>query len=146
MPSDVCLVPNLVKEQTTLAALGEVSAPPASLLLDRLLLEGSSSYLVSGPLLPSGVIKFIGNLRIVMLPGVLKGMLSFCDVVILSSLLVKVGMGVCRNLERGLVTVVGSGVEASNGVGSSRICSAGCSSGPVCTNLSGLAGEVYPIS
>ena len=53
--------------------------------------------------------------------------------VTLSNSPVKVGMGVRRNLGRGLVTVVGFGVEASGDVGSSRIRSTGCSSGLICT-------------
>ena len=43
----------------------------------------------------------------------------------------KVGIGVCRNLGRGLAVVANSGVEASGGVSSSRIHSIGSSFGLV---------------
>ena len=76
-PSGVCLIADLVEGRTTYAAMREVSTPLALLPLDRLLSEGFSSHLAFGPLLPPSVIKFIGNLQTVMLPGVLKGLLSF---------------------------------------------------------------------
>ena len=50
-----------------------------------------------------------------------------------SSSLMKVGMGVCRNLGMDLAITVGSGVEASGGVGSSRIRSTVPSSRPIST-------------
>ena len=43
----------------------------------------------------------------------------------------KVGQGVCRGLD--MVMEVGSGIETSDDVGSSRIRFAGGSSSPVCT-------------
>ena len=46
---------------------------------------------------------------------------------------IKVGIGVCKNLGRGLAIVVGSRVEVSGGVGSSCIRSAGSSFGLICT-------------
>ena len=73
--------------------------------------------------------RWIGNFRTGLLPGILKGLRH---VVTLSSLLMKVGMGFCRNIGIGQDIVVGSGVEASSTISSSRIRSTLPSSGPVC--------------
>ena len=132
VPLGGCLVVDKVKRRTTLVVLGEVSVPLAPLPLDRLLSKGSGSYLAFGLLFPPGCIKLIGNLRTVILPSILKGLRSFCVVVIHSSSPVKIEIGVCRNLGRGLAIVVGSGAEASGGVGSSRIRSTGSSFCPIC--------------
>ena len=76
MPLNVCLVVDLVKGLTTLVVLGEDSVPPALLPLDGLLSEGSNSYLASKPLLSLDVSKLSGNLRTMLLPGVLKRLLN----------------------------------------------------------------------
>ena len=127
VPSRVCLVADLVKGQTTLAGLEEVFVPPAPLALDCLLPEGSDSCLAFGSVLPLDCTRLIGNLRTKILLSVLKGLRSVYGVVALLNSPVKVRIGICRNLGRGLVVMVGFGVEASGGVGSSRIQSAGFS-------------------
>ena len=76
VPSGLCFVVDLVKGWTTRAALVGVSVLPALLLLDGPLTEGSGSHLAFGPLLSLGVSKVIRNLRTVMLPDVLKGLLN----------------------------------------------------------------------
>ena len=125
-PPRVCLAVDLV----TYTALEEASVTLAPSLLILPLPEGSGSSLVSGPVL-SGVGIRIGSLPLETVPSVLKGLLDWYGVVILSSLLMKVGRCVCRSL--GMKNVIDSGVEPSGGVGSSRIRSAVGSSGLVCT-------------
>ena len=124
-PPDVCLAANLV----TCAALEVVSTTSAPLPLDLPLLKGFGSYPVSGPPLLPDRTRLIGNFRTGLLPSILKGLRR---IIALSSSLLKVGMGVCRNIGIGRDIVVGSGVEASGGVNSSCIRSALPSSGHVC--------------
>ena len=105
----VCLAADLVT-RAALEVVSTTSAPPP---LDLPLSEGSGSCLTSMPLLPPNCTRLIGNFWIGLLHGILKGLRS---VVALSSLPMKVGMGVCRNLGMNVDIVVGSEVEASRGV------------------------------
>ena len=98
------------------AALKEVSTTSAPPPLDLPLPNGSGSSLTFGLLLPLNCTRLIGNFWTVMLSGVLKGLRSVCGVVALSSSLMKVGMGVFKNLGMGLAIVVDSGVKESGGV------------------------------
>ena len=120
-PTGVCLAVDLV----TCAALEEVSTTSALPPLDLPLPDGSDSCLTSGPLLPWDCTRLIRKFWTVMLPNILKGLQSIGDVVALSSLLMKVEMGVCKNLGMGLAIVVDFGVNVSSGIGNSRIHSTG---------------------
>ena len=75
VPLGICLVADLIKGRSTLAALVGVLVLSALLPLDNPLPEGSDSRLASGPVL-SGVCTLIGNLLTKKLLGVLKGLLK----------------------------------------------------------------------
>ena len=85
--------------------------------------ETSSDTCVSVPTL-AGVGEDTGSRKIGPCPGVLKGVVTM-----VSSCLRNEG----RTKETGVVKEIGSGVGPEGGVGNSRIRSAICSSGPVCT-------------
>ena len=128
-PPGVCLAADMV----THAAREEVSTTSALPPLDLPLPDGSGSCLTFGPLFPPACTKLIRNFKTVMLYAVLKGLWSVFGMVALSSLLMKAGMDVYRNLGKDLAIVVGSGILTSGGVGSSHIRSVVSSSGPVYT-------------
>ena len=118
-PPGVCSAADLV----THTALEEASFTSAPSPLVCLLPEGSGLSLVSRLVLAGVGIK-TGSLPLGIVPGVLKGLL-----VILSSSLMKEGQS--RGL--GVKNETSSGVEPSDGVGSSFIRSAVGSSSPICT-------------
>ena len=97
-----------------------VSVP---LSVDLMLPETSGDTCVSVPTL-AGVGEDIGSRKIGPCPGVLKGVVTMISNCLRNER---------RTKETGVVKKIRSGVGPEGGVGNSRIRSAICSSGPVCT-------------